>query len=463
MRHLLWLPVLVCAGCDSTGSEPDPGPVEVPELIRPRNESDRADRLEVSLEAGEADKNYAPGRPTRVWSYNATVPGPLLDAKVGDELIVHLRNRLPEDTTIHWHGVRVPALMDGTLRTQDPVPPGGEFEYRFTLKDAGLFWFHPHVRSDEQVEKGLYGVIRVKGADEPESDRESIFVLDDVNVLPDGSLSTYLDDESKMLGRQGKTLLVNGVASPIMHWRAGSLQRFRIVNVANGRFFSLSLPGYAWRVIGTDGGRMPEPYDTKTLLVSPGERYDVMLVVQGEPGERVTLMNEPYERGHDTGKEDPMPIADFVVTDEPALSGRKLPAVFPDLERLEDGPVDQRLVLNEGLRNGELVFTINDATFPDVPVIDIAAGSVQRIEVRNDSMMDHPFHLHGTFFQVLTTGGEATPPERLANKDTVIIPQMSSLKLAARFDEPGGWMYHCHILEHAEGGMMGEIDVTPLP
>jgi FtsP/CotA-like multicopper oxidase with cupredoxin domain len=158
-----------------------------------------------------------------------------------------------------------------------------------------------------------------------------------------------------------------------------------------------------------------------------------------------------------------MPVADFIVTTEAPLSGRELPRVLPDLERLQDGPVDQRLVLNEGLRNGDLVFTINDATFPDVPLIEVPAGSMQRIEVKNDSEMDHPFHLHGTFFQVLATNGEATAPERLANKDTVIVPQMSTLELAARFDEPGGWMYHCHILEHAEGGMMGEIDVAPLP
>jgi len=463
LRRTFFPLALVCVGCSSAASEADAGAVAVPELVRAQNESADPNQLEVSLEAREAKKSYISGQSTAVWTYNGNVPGPLLDAKQGDELVVHFHNSLPEETTIHWHGLRVPAAMDGTPRMQDPVPPIGTFEYRFTLRDPGLFWFHPHVRSDEQVEKGLYGVVRVSGPDEPTSDRESILVLDDVNLMPDGSLPTYLDDESKMLGRQGETLLVNGAASPILHWRAGSLQRFRIVNVANGRFFNLSLPGYAWRVIGTDGGLIPEPYDTERLLISPGERYDVVLVVHGEPGTRTTLVNEPYERGHDTGKENPIPVADFIVAAETPLSGRTLPRVFPELERLQDGPVDQRLVLNEGLRNGDLVFTINDATFPDVPLIDLPAGSMQRIEVKNDSEMDHPFHLHSTFFQVLATNGEATAPERLANKDTVIVPQMSTLKLAARFDEPGGWMYHCHILEHAEGGMMGEIDVAPLP
>lgn len=460
MRRAFSLFALVCIGCGSSASEMGPAELEVPTLLRAPNESVQSKQLEVSLDAREAKKSYVSGQATSVWTYNGVVPGPLLDAEQGDELVVHFRNDLPEETTIHWHGVRVPAVMDGTPRMQDPVPLGGTFEYRFSLNDPGLFWFHPHIRSDEQVEKGLYGVIRVKGRDEPESDRESILVLDDVNVLPDGSLSTYLDDDSKMLGRQGKTLLVNGVTAPVFHWRAGSLERFRIVNVANGRFFNLSLPGYSWRVIGTDDGFVPEPYDVEKLLVSPGERYDVMLLAHGEPGTRVTLTNEPYDRGHDTGKEEPMPVADFIVTNESPLSGRELPSAVRNFERLEDGPIDHKLVLNEGLRDGELVFTINDATFPDVPSIDIAAGSMQRFEVRNDSQMDHPFHLHGTFFQILATNGVATPRNRLANKDTVIVPQMSALKLAARFDEPGGWMYHCHILEHAEGGMMGEIDVT---
>lgn len=458
MKRWLLLSVFASVACGSSGQD-EPGSPELPQLTTVENESDDPSKVEVSLEARVAQKRYLSDTSTPVWTYNGSVPGPLLDLSVGTELAVHFTNSLPEETTIHWHGMRLPAAMDGTLRMQEPVKPGDAFDYRFVAKDPGLFWFHPHVRSDEQVEKGLYGVIRVKGTQEPQSDQETILVLDDVTVSPDGSLPTYLDDESKMLGRQGNTLLVNGVSSPVLHWRAGSLQRFRIVNVANGRFFNLALEGYSWLVIGTDGGTMPEPYETEKLLISPGERYDVMLIVHGGAGDRVTLMNDPYERGHDTGQDAAMPVADFLVSDEAELTNRSLPSSFPMLERLDDGSVDHQLVLNEGLRKGELVFTINDATFPDVPLIQVPAGSIQRIEVTNESEMDHPFHLHGTFFQLLALNGQATASTKLANKDTIIVPQMSSLKLVARFDEPGGWMYHCHILEHAEGGMMGEIDV----
>jgi FtsP/CotA-like multicopper oxidase with cupredoxin domain len=453
--------VAVVLGSFACGSdEQSPAEGTEPALVSATDENPDPRVVEVSLEARPGTKLYADSPETPVWTYNGSVPGPLISGRVGDELWVHFTNDLPEETTIHWHGLRLPASMDGTLAMQSPIPPGGTFEYRYELKDAGLFWFHPHVRSDVQVEKGLHGVIRVVGDDEPAVDDERILVLDDVRVLADGSLPTYLDDNSKMLGRQGNILLVNGQAMPTFRWRAGALQRFLVVNVANGRFFNLSLPGYRWRVIGTDGGSIPRPYDTERLLVSPGERYDVALVVAGQPGEESTLTNEPFDRGHDTGMEAPLPVARFVVDDQPALADRVLPAAFAELERLPDGPPDHELELDEGLIDGTLAFTINGATYPDVPLVTVPAGDVRRLEVRNLSEMDHPFHVHGTFFQVLRTNGVATPVESLANKDTVIVPKMSTLELVSRFEEPGRWMYHCHIFEHAEGGMMGEITVS---
>ena len=452
----LW-PALVALACGA--SEAEPGPRSEPVLATATDLDTAPGVVEIALEAAEGNKRYSGALETPVWMYNGTIPGPLIEASTGDELVVRFTNRLPEGTTIHWHGLRLPAVMDGTLAMQNPIAPGGTFEYRFALKDAGLFWFHPHIRSDVQIEKGLYGVLRVRGADEPVADQERIVVLDDVRVLPDGTLPTYLDDDSRMLGRQGNTLLFNGEPMPELRWQAGSLQRLRLVNVANGRFFNLALPGYTWRVIGTDGGLLPAPYDVEHLLIAPGERYDVMLIVEGEPGAEVTLMNDPYERGHDTGQEPAAPVARFVVDEAPPLAGRLLPSEFPELERLPDGPADHEVVLDEGLEAGNLLFTINGATYPDVPPITLPLAAVRRLVVRNDSPMDHPFHVHGAFFQVLSSDGVSTASAALANKDTIIVPQNAELKLATRFDAPGRWMYHCHVLEHAEGGMMGELQV----
>jgi FtsP/CotA-like multicopper oxidase with cupredoxin domain len=415
--------------------------------------------VEFDLEAREADKSYGSAPATRVWTYNGTVPGPLVDAKVGDRVVIHFKNSLPEPTTIHWHGIRLPATMDGSLAMQDPIAPGGTFEYAFTLKDAGLFWFHPHMRSDIQVQKGLYGVIRVRGNDEPAADSERILVLDDSRVAPDGTVSETLDDTSKMMGREGKTLLVNGVPSARLPIEAGSLARFRILNVANGRFFNLRVAGQKLRVLGTDGGHFATPFDVDTLLISPGERYDVMVKMDGAAGTELALTNEAYDRGHDSGGAPPMEVMRFVLSKASQLSDKTFPSAFPATPRLADPPGGMGVELNEMLRGEDVVFTINGKAFPDVPPFAVPLGQVRAIDITNKSEMDHPFHLHGFFFQVLAKDGAAVPPEQLVDKDTVIVRAKSTMRIVARFDEPGKWMYHCHILEHGEAGMMGEIDV----
>jgi FtsP/CotA-like multicopper oxidase with cupredoxin domain len=449
--------VAVAACGSSTSAAPAPDPWNA--LTTARDDNPDPNVVEIQLEAAETTHAFPGAAPAKVWAYNGVVPGPIIEAKVGDKLVVHFKNGLPEATTIHWHGVRVPASMDGTPAAQTPIPPGGTFDYSFTLPDAGLFWFHPHVRSDVQVHKGLYGVIRVQGPADPVADKHGVIVLDDVTVAPDGTISDYLDDTSKMMGREGKTLLVNGLAMPVFEANAGALLRLRIVNVANGRFFNLALAGYRWRVIGTDGGLVPKPYDTDHLLVAPGERYDAMLIATGAPGTEVALVDDPYDRGHDSGKDPPISIASLRITDGTPLQGRTLPSSFPDLERLADGAVDHTVVLDEGIQNGDLVFTINGAAYPNVPPLDVPLGAVQRILVDNRSEMDHPFHVHGVFFQALAKNDVAFAADALANKDTIVVPMKSTLKIVAHFDAPGTWMYHCHIFEHAEGGMMGELHV----
>ncbi len=415
--------------------------------------------VEIDLEAREATKTFGVSPATPVWTYNGVTPAPLIDTKVGDRLVVHFKNSLLEPTTVHWHGVRLPAKMDGTLAMQSPVPPGGTFTYEFTLKDAGLFWFHPHMRSDVQTQKGLYGALRVRGSAEPAADVERVLVLDDIKLDKDGKVTEYLDDHSLMMGREGNTLLVNGVVNGRVAIPPGGLVRLRLVNTANGRFFNLHVPDRKLRVIGTDGSFFAKPYDADTLLMGPGERYDVMFVAPAEPGAELPIISEPYERGHESGKLPPVEVGRFRVTDGPVLQAKPMPDALPGIERLADGPVEFPIRLDEKIIDGQVMFTINDAVHPNVPVIRTPNASVRVFEVSNASEMDHPFHLHGFFFQILAKNGVALPPETLANKDTMIIPAKTSYRLVARFDEPGSWMYHCHILEHAEHGMMGELVV----
>ncbi len=447
---------------DSSSSRPSEAPAAAADplaLVPVVDENPDPNVIEVSLEAREATKTYGSSAPTPVWTYNGSVPGPLIDAKVGDRVIIKFKNSLPEPTTIHWHGIRLPAAMDGTMAMQNPIPPGGSFRYEYVFKDAGLYWYHPHMRSDIQVQKGLHGAIRVRGTNEPTVDDERVLVLDDVRLKADGTLAEYLDDTAKMMGREGNTLLINGMTDATIALRRGASVRLRLVNVANGRFFNLRLPGHTWRVIGTDGGFVAKPYDTERLLIAPGERYDVMLIPNGAASTVVDLMNDPYERGHDSGNRPALTVAHVRFTDETPLAGRALPDAFAGVTALPPAMTTVPIALNEAERNGELVFTVNDAVYPDVPPVMVETGGLRFLDIKNDSEMDHPFHLHGFFFQVLEKNGVAQPLESTGNKDTVIVPMKSSMKLVTRFDEPGHWMYHCHILEHAEGGMMGEIHV----
>ncbi|WP_437325283.1 multicopper oxidase family protein [Sorangium sp. So ce381] len=417
--------------------------------------------VEVDLEAGEAEKSFLEGKTTAVLAYNGTVPGPLIEANVGDTLIVHFKNSLPEETTIHWHGIRLPNDMDGAPAVQRPIAAGDTFTYRFTLRDAGFFWFHPHVMEEEQIRKGLFGVIRVRGQDEPGVDDEKIVVLSDALLKEDGRFDDEVDDDMIMLGREGNVLLVNGRTMPSLELEPGALTRLRIVNVANGRFFNLALPNHTFRVIGTDGGLIPKPYDAERLLVAPGERYDVLLIGQGEPGAEIVLTNEAYARGHDTGEAAPMPLATVRIGEGPALSGRTLPDSGPAIERLPGGAADTTITFDERYIQGVLKFLVDGNAYPDVPPIEVERGSTHVFDLKNDAEMDHPFHLHGFFFQVLARDGVPVAEDALANKDTLILPQLSTTTVVARFDEPGDWMYHCHILEHAARGMMGELVVSP--
>ncbi len=461
MRHafLLFALALFCS-CAEESTSPAPVPVHNRdiELARAVDEDPAEGVFELTLRASTAERQFADGPATTVWAYNGTVPGPLIEARVGDRLVVHFQNALDEETTIHWHGVRLPATMDGTLAMQSPVLPGGSFEYEFVLKDAGLFWFHPHVRGDLQVQRGLYGTILVRADDEPAADRELVAVLDDIRLLPNGGIDEYPDDEGLAIGREGDTILFNGLVDPAIRARPGETLRLRLVNTANGRFFHLKLAGHRWRVIGTDGGLVPRPFDVDTLLMSPGERYDVLVTLAGAAGEEIALTSEPYERGHGTGMNPAVQVARIRLEGE-SVEGAALPETGPATALLPESAPVESIVLDEGTMNGELVFTINGETFPDVPTIVVPNGEHRVLEVRNDAEMDHPFHLHGFFFQVLAVDGVPVPAADRFNKDTIIVPQQSSLTLVARFDEPGMWMYHCHILEHAELGMMGEVHV----
>lgn len=415
--------------------------------------------LEFALEAKIQELGILPGVRTPAWTYNGTVPGPLIRARVGDRLIVHFTNSLPEPTTIHWHSLRVSNDMDGAPGvTQQPVPPGGRFRYDFVLKDAGTYWYHPHMSSAAQVGRGLYGAIVVEDPDEPiEVGDELVLVLSDMSIEPDGSLRPADQGGAlgDLFGREGNVVLVNGKVAPALAVRAGKQQRWRVINAARSRYFSLRLRGHRWIRIGGDNGLAARSEELDTVLVTPGERSDLIFTPTGEPDSETTLYWSAVDRGFGTATNRArVPLLRIRSVDEPPVAPVSIPSRLREIEPIDVSDASEEtveLTIRASAPPGE-VMGINGV--PHHHGIRARVGETQIWTIVNNTDFAHPFHLHGYFFQVLD---DARVPEW---KDTVNVPVGSRLRVAVRFDErPGAWMFHCHILDHADGGMMGLLHV----
>ncbi len=237
--------------------------------------------VELTLTAAPARLSLVPGKKTDAYAYNGTVPGPTLRFREGDRVIVHFRNNLPEPSTIHWHGLHVPAAMDGS--PFNAVPPGGRYDYVFTIPrgTAGTYWYHPHpdAMTGFQVAKGLYGAIVVRAPDDPlpASLPDKVFILSDNRFLADGSIDIPPPDSPQGRvdfenGREGNVLFVNGRILPTVRIRSGEVQRWRFINASGARLYRLALAGHTLLQVGTDGGLFEHPVEVKEILLAVGER-----------------------------------------------------------------------------------------------------------------------------------------------------------------------------------------------
>jgi FtsP/CotA-like multicopper oxidase with cupredoxin domain len=311
--------------------------------------------VKVELEAREADWKITPGRPARAWTFNGQVPGPVIEARVGDVLEVRLTNRLSEPTTLHWHGVRLPASMDGTDMVQHPVEPGAAFVYRIKLLDAGTFWYHSHSNEPVQVRRGMYGALIVRGADEPVLDRERVLVLSDVSVEPTGELSPASDSH----GCDGNVRLVNGAAEPELTIRGGQVERWRVINASSARYVKLSVGGQPFSALGTSGGLLEAPVTLHDALLPPGDRIDIA-VGPFEPGKTVAVLSSPYDRGLGTGASETFATLRVgLPADSKAVFPQRLGVIPP----LVEGPVNPTREVRFGERpagHGEVAYLINE-------------------------------------------------------------------------------------------------------
>lgn len=426
---------------------------------------------------------------TSVWGFNEQFPGPVQRFHRGDLVHFSVKNHLQQDTAVHWHGLRVPNEMDGVPHvTQHPIPPGGSFDYRFELRDSGTFWYHPHQSSFEQVPRGLYGALIIEEDKPPMVDREEVWVLSDIKL---DAQRQQVEDFGRILdiandGRIGNQILVNGlVAGPErkIEVRSGERLRLRLLNTSSARFFRLAIEGHEARIIAYDGqGVTPHLLPAEGLLLGAGMRVDLIIDCMGQPGQDFPL--------RDIGRSPLAPqtvLGRLVYTHQVAVRSKPLTAPIalaanriaePDLSKATDhyivfqggmrgtpviGMVDgkpsriQEIMAKEGLAWTMNFNSEHEHALMHEPFLHLRRGEHVILHMINETDFFHPMHLHGHFFRVLTINNVATPHREW--RDTVIMGPRQSVDVAFVADNPGEWMYHCHILDHAAGGMMGTIAV----
>lgn len=415
--------------------------------------------VEYNLEASAFTWEIAPGKTIEAWGFNNQLPGPVLRANAGDTLVVRITNHLNEATTIHWHGICLPASMDGTDGVQKPIEPGETFEYRFVVPDAGTFWYHAHTNETVQMERGMYGALIVDGKSDPVVDGEKIFMIDDMKLNENNEFTKPSWFLPRMVerhdGRQGNTLLLNGKEDLVINVQGGQTERWRFINSSSARYFVLYLGGREFKMIASDGGLLEHPIPVTEALLTPGERVDIAIGPFME-GETFAIESLAYNRT--TFLKAKRETFATVNVGEVRPTKAYLPEKLRTIELLakQDATITRKVELSVDPRIRVGDFRINNSThINDKPVL---VGELQVWEVTNTSRMDHPFHLHGFFFQVIEVNGKA--PAYRAWKDTYNLTPRSRIKIAWMPDNrPGTWMYHCHIIEHHAAGMMATFDV----
>ena len=437
------------------------------------NQSGRADVFKASLTAAPMSFEIIKGKPATVWAYNGSAVPLLIELIEGMSVEIELINQLPQETTLHWHGLPVPPEEDGG--PHEAVPPQGRRTYRFTLPEgcAGTYWFHPHPHgtTHEQVFRGLAGAIivrpKVPSSDVLSALPETHLFVTDLKLNADGSIAEN-DVNDDMNGREGQFLLVNGSYQPTVSLAKAT--RVRLWNATNARFLNLQMQGVAGQVmdlvqVGTDGGLLAQAQRAQTLLVSPAERVE--LLWPSEQTSEVNLQALAYNQGK-MGSVQPTP-AQKLLTAQLAESGVALPQRLRLITPLGAAVRQQKVRLSETMSMAggmhSMNFYINDKQF-DMGRIDLTSkvGEVEEWVVDNTSDMDHPVHIHGGQFQLqrrewIDASRGAPTAFALSWKDTVNIRSGERVSFKMIQQHKGVRMLHCHILEHEDAGMMANIKV----
>ncbi len=458
--------------------------------------------LEVNLEANYTAVNLG-GQTADLLTYNGQIPAPRLEAKAGDRIRIKFTNKLGQPTNLHYHGLHIPPTgkADNVFRQ---INPQESFGYEFEIpqnQPAGTFWYHPHLHGyvAEQLSAGLAGLFVIRGdldeIPEIKAAKEEFVVLQDFALDDRGQLLSS-NHMSLMTGREGNTIAVNGEINPTFTLAQNGLLRLRILNASSSRFYNLSLENHPFYLIATDGGAIEKPIEMTQLLLTPGQRVEILVKGDRTP-KSYRLLSLPYNRGGmgmmgggmmgggmmgggmmgggmmggrmggrmggmmggDRNSNNPIVLA--TLNYDSPVEAIALPTQLTSIPSLPKSDIIRRFTLNHGMSPGMgMAFLINGQPY-DHQRIDtqVKLNTVEEWELINTGVMDHPFHVHVNSFQVISRNGQNEPYP--AWRDTVLIYRGETVKIRIPFqDFTGKTVYHCHILDHEDLGMMGNLEIV---
>ena len=399
----------------------------------------------------------------------------MIRARQGDCIVRRFVNRLPQPSTIHWHGVRIANAMDGVPDlTQQVVQPSAEFFYDFAVPDAGTYWYHPHNRTFEQMARGLAGALIVdetEGA--PAVDLDDVFLIDDWRLTEDARIAEGFGNMHDVAhaGRIGNWITLNGEASASRPVARHDRMRLRLINAANARIFTLEAQGLDGWIVALDGMPLDKPLPLASLRLAPAQRADVIVDVVAESGAEAFLVSHEQDggyalvtfpvgrarRGSRMAEPDPLP-GNPVAPLGSLEDARRAELVMEGgaMGRMTGAMMNGRRVAPRDMAAAGKVWAFNGmADMPETPLIEASRGETVRITMMNDTAWPHAMHLHGHHFRQIAADGNPGPL-----RDTLLMERDQTTEIAFVADNPGDWLLHCHMLEHSAGGMMTWLRVA---
>ncbi len=418
---------------------------------------------DYELIAAPHDLELVPGHQTPGWCFGGQAPGVEIRCRQGERLRVRFINKLPEPTTIHWHGMRLPLAMDGVpYVSQLPVLPGEYFDYDFITPDAGTYWYHPHTNSSEQLGRGLVGPLIIDEREPSGFAHERTLSLKTWAVDEQGAFTAFsVPREAARGGTLGRLSTINGVHTPRLNLPAGQVVRLRLLNLDNTLTYRLNLPGAEARIYALDGNPItPRPLG-KEYWLGPGMRLDLALKVPAA-GQELSLRNGPLrlatlvsEASNEPSTDWPQGLPANPIAEPDLQAAETLKFNFEWAAALSEN-LDQGAAYKFWQINGQ-AWDIADKTCADRPIASLKLGGHYLFELRNMTQYQHPIHLHGMAFKVISSDRKQITPYFT---DTYLLGKNERAKIAFVADNPGVWMFHCHVIDHMETGLMAAIEVV---